>query len=538
METQRSRYEELEIIEDAISDRLMRNPDTLYNPSSTHNVLPNPVEKRPLKEILLQQHEIEHFLEKYKKICRDIKIFEPTLKDEVKIIKNSTKNFEYFKTAYDEIMNDNDESAVPSVANQYVMGSGDDITLPKSILSKYSNGIVKINSIFSVDEQYGQYLDLLKFYESWLNLITENKVDATNIVEIPKYVEYISLITKFDKIPKETREQINTNSEYSKYVSNLSEYLRSFYEKTNILQSPNKSYLKIKSDFDSIIWPKRKQELTTAGLTSDSSFKCLVCDKAFSKETVYKGHLASKKHIKKMEKIRDGNIDNNAGTSEIISNEYLKFNHDILLNEYLITSYAALLDSVIKDTRLNIQRRNALTNKERFYENLNFSKIYDSEAFPKHLGANEKENDTEIDKQCDQEDDDEVYNPMNLPLDVDGKPIPFWLWKLQGLDHEYTCEICGNFKYHGRNIFERHFKEQRHIYGLQCLGIPQTKEMVQLFKDVIKINDAIKLWGKFKMEIRNRSLKNEKDNIVEVEDDEGNVMTQKVYTDLQRQGLL
>ena len=77
-------------------------------------------------------------------------------------------------------------------------------------------------------------------------------------------------------------------------------------------------------------------------------------------------------------------------------------------------------------------------------------------------------------------DDDIPYNPKNLPLGWDGKfialdniylvvwyeintslqsgkPIPYWLYKLHGLNISYNCEICGNFTYKGPKAFQRHF---------------------------------------------------------------------------------
>jgi splicing factor 3A subunit 3 len=60
-----------------------------------------------------------------------------------------------------------------------------------------------------------------------------------------------------------------------------------------------------------------------------------------------------------------------------------------------------------------------------------------------------------------EEDDGRIYNPLNLPLGWDGKPIPYWLYKLHGLGVEYPCEICGNFVYMGRKAFERHFQVRR-----------------------------------------------------------------------------
>lgn len=46
--------------------------------------------------------------------------------------------------------------------------------------------------------------------------------------------------------------------------------------------------------------------------------------------------------------------------------------------------------------------------------------------------------------------DEFVYNPLKLPLGWDGKPIPYWLYKLHGLNVELKCEICGAWGASGR----------------------------------------------------------------------------------------
>ena len=75
----------------------------------------------------------------------------------------------------------------------------------------------------------------------------------------------------------------------------------------------------------------------------------------------------------------------------------------------------------------------------------------------------------------DSDDDDKVIsNPKNLPIGWDGKPIPFWLYKLHGLGIEYKCEICGGASYWGQKAFEAHFQQWRHAYGMKCLKIPNT----------------------------------------------------------------
>lgn len=44
-------------------------------------------------------------------------------------------------------------------------------------------------------------------------------------------------------------------------------------------------------------------------------------------------------------------------------------------------------------------------------------------------------------------DDKAVYNPLNLPLGFDGRPIPYWLYKLHGLGTEFKCEIWYQFEF-------------------------------------------------------------------------------------------
>ena len=37
------------------------------------------------------------------------------------------------------------------------------------------------------------------------------------------------------------------------------------------------------------------------------------------------------------------------------------------------------------------------------------------------------------------EEDEFIYNPLKLPLGYDGKPIPYWLYKLHGLNQVRIC---------------------------------------------------------------------------------------------------
>jgi len=128
--------------------------------------------------------------------------------------------------------------------------------------------------------------------------------------------------------------------------------------------------------------------------------------------------------------------------------------------------------------------------------------------------------------------DDKIYNPLKLPLAWDGKPIPYWLYKLHGLGVEFPCEICGNFVYMGRRAFDKHFNEWRHTHGLRCLGITNTT----LFREITKIDEAVKLWEKIQTDKKKEKMTQE--SVTEMEDEEGNVLPYQVWLDLKKQGLL
>jgi splicing factor 3A subunit 3 len=170
------------------------------------------------------------------------------------------------------------------------------------------------------------------------------------------------------------------------------------------------------------------------------------------------------------------------------------------------------------DTKVNVERKQGMTERERQQE---LEQLY-SEA--PETGANEDDQDSDG--------EDKIYNPLKLPLAWDGKPIPFWLYKLHGLGVEFPCEICGNFVYMGRRAFDKHFNEPRHIHGLKCLGINNTSTM----REITSIQEAEALWRKLQKD--KKKEKTQAENVVEMEDTEGNVMPEKVYKDLAAAGML
>ncbi|CAI8044396.1 Splicing factor 3A subunit 3 [Geodia barretti] len=185
---------------------------------------------------------------------------------------------------------------------------------------------------------------------------------------------------------------------------------------------------------------------------------------------------------------------------------------EIALIEAQVYRFTEMLGEQRAATREDVERRMARTADE--------------------LLEDQEEEEEEEEVESEPDDDEVPYNPKNLPLGWDGKPIPYWLYKLHGLNITYTCEICGNATYRGPKAFQRHFSEWRHAHGMRCLGIPNTAH----FANVINIEDARALWEKIKMGKVEDAWAAE--NEEEYEDSIGNVVNKKTYEDLRRQGLL
>jgi splicing factor 3A subunit 3 len=372
-----------------------------------------------------------------------------------------------------------------------------------------------INGLFTGEEFYGRYFDMYDLHEQYLNLPT---IKSGRRVA---YVKYLDSFDDFSAVP--TKDKLS--DDYLQYVRNLTAYLEEFLKKTRPLENLDRLFTQFEEDFEKA-WAAGQVagwEEEKAGPQNDSATYCNACEKEFGNENVFQHHFSSKKHIKNAERKKKEGGEKN-GTTNGRSNGVGRLREKAIADrEFRIKKLAAAMQTQRSDTRDNVERRAAMTERERAQEleALNEDRI-EMEA-QNGGGANGEDEDDENEK---------IYNPLKLPLDWTGKPIPFWLYKLHGLGVEFECEICGNFTYMGRRAFDKHFNEQRHVYGLKCLGITSGP----LFRDITHIEEAQRLWTKIQ-KIK-RVEKAGTDNIVQMEDGEGNVMPEKVYHDLQKQGLI
>ena len=108
------------------------------------------------------------------------------------------------------------------------------------------------------------------------------------------------------------------------------------------------------------------------------------------------------------------------------------------VREFRVKRLASAMSTERSDTKVNVERKQGMTERERAQE---LENIFNNDETPQET---QEEGEGE-----DEDGEERIYNPLKLPLAWDGKPIPFWLYRLHGLGVEFPCEICGNFVYMG-----------------------------------------------------------------------------------------
>lgn len=515
LESQRSILEEIDVLEQAISERLQRNPLLLPSSQKPTDVTMLSSKKRPMKEELLQQHELNFLKNKYKRHCLTIlenksnkrKHFEEEsnkLKDpsyEFKLFDSMLSDIKQHHEIQTERTQDEDISKIYKMYSsapkaEEKLNKNDKLKVKRKYILSSVASHIDFDEMFTPDELYGKYLDLFPFYETYKSIIDHNIT----------YVEYLYI---YDEVPYETTK--NNNAAYSKYIKDLAEYLLKFIEKVQPLSSITDLQADMAKQFSASF------KAHTDGKPNDKGeVYCDACKKLFAKESVYRGHLNGKKHQKNVKN------QNNFASDTPNSNRV----RDLEFCEFRVRYLGQKLNEYRTPTISNAERKAALTDRERTAEAISI--VGDESDYTTINSTSGNESDSN------ESSDNDEYNMKDLPVGVDGKPIPYWLYKLQGYHKTYECEICGNITYKGRAVFAKHFNSAKHQQGLSCLGI--SDDYMPLFKSIVKIDEAIDLWRRLKKD--RRIKEGDTENAIEVEDEEGNVLSEKDYLELKKQGLL
>eukprot|EP00771_Trimastix_marina_P000019 gnl/Trimastix_PCT/1014.p2 GENE.gnl/Trimastix_PCT/1014~~gnl/Trimastix_PCT/1014.p2 ORF type:complete len:376 (+),score=184.69 gnl/Trimastix_PCT/1014:2624-3751(+) len=361
---------------------------------------------------------------------------------------------------------------------------------------------------FSGEEHFGKHLDLHHLYERFINMPQFSRCD---------YASFLDRFNQFQAIPRELKD-----AAYQGYLTELRDYLASFHRRTRPLLDFPALEARIEAEFqlewergmfpgwhvlDEAEWPPASMQarntrnnpaMDVEGV--ESPFYCKACCRAFAKESVFAAHQRSKKHLKAERRMRSY-LDPRTDAAK----------RPVALLEAQIVRYTQLLEEEIEATKAFIEKKQVQN--------------------PDEIMAEAEEEIPIEDEDEDEYKEPVQSNPKGFPLGWDGKPIPVWLYKLNGLGLEFKCEICGNASYWGPKAFEKHFQEWRHAHGMRCLKIPNTKH----FMYITQIEDAYALYEKIKKQSLDASFLPDEDE--EFEDRDGNVYSRKTYDFLKKQGL-
>ena len=509
IEDQRFIHEDLERLEQGISDRIAEDP-------------------RNIKDRLNRDHQIAGFLTRIQEQSqRLIDIYQDAQglrQQEVQSITTGDPFDEFYKQLEEvkDFHRRYPNEPVENLERAYKRRQLTDGEVPTSIT----------DNMFTGEESNGRFLDLTTLHEDYLNL--------PNIKRLT-YLQYLDNLDAFEAPRMPLKRAAKMSDTYLKYVADLSSYLESFVRRTRPLADLDATFANFDKEFDQQ-WEtnevpgwKKEPAVKTEGPETQGTGEgiwCPDCQKEFNNPNVYKGHLSGKKHIKNAEARKadsDTNGDTNGASApqKTLTDTTRLKERTIASHESRIRSLARYLSNERSNTRVNVERKQGMTERERQQELDALFAEDDAAIAAAHDG---KDSDDEGSG------DEKIYNPLKLPLAWDGKPIPYWLYKLHGLGQEFSCEICGNFVYMGRRAFDKHFSEARHVYGLKCLGITGAGAGAGLFREITGIEDAVSLWEKIRREKKARESR--EDGVVEMEDGEGNVMPERIYNDLRKQGIL
>lgn len=329
-------------------------------------------------------------------------------------------------------------------------------------------------------------------------------------------VDYIAWLKEFDQFHEIPRIHKYKDKEYSAYLESLIGYLRSFLERSQPLVDASKLEQQFDKEFEER-WANRSIPGWEEP-TQKSKLFCMPTGRLFANASTMKSHETGKQYKRKLSDMQGMSFEE----QKRLATEADIEDKRVASLESRAGKWHDLLSDILAETVQHLQKKQSQTVDE-----MDADKDDDDDDL---LDSDDGEDVSNFDENDDA--DRPIYNPLNLPLGWDGKPIPFWLYKLHGLGIEYKCEICGNYSYWGRRAFERHFQEWRHAFGMRCLKIPNTAH----FKEITKIEEAITLYEKLKRDAEEQTFRPDAD--VECEDIQGNVMSQKAFEDLRRQGLV
>ena len=406
---------------------------------------------------------------------------------------------------------------------------------------------------FAGEEHKGRFLDLVVLHREFLNLVPASSIarfrdggDGGASTGTISYVEYVSnnfFVTSLETLKRETK----ASSGFRKYLTALLEYLKGFFERTHPLEHVGVLLRELEKQAAQNAKPVKDTAATTTTTTGalpeldtfstladllkavdGDALKAMLVQRGmkqggtveergkrlFSVKGVPKDKIPKTLRAKPSKKRRKAGGSNGKPPAVLV--------------EYAMAAVQCFAEKLGKEIRATANfhvQKQTRSYTEIMMDLEDEDRIDSRELQARAMGANDGE-------KTQGEDAKTLYNPKGVPLGFDGKPIPYWMYKLHGLDKTFQCEICGNAVYTGPKAFEKHFQEGRHSMGMATLGVPNSSH----FHGITSIQEVLNLHEKLKLTMCRKTWDAAEEE--EFEDSEGNVMTKETYEDLKRQGLL
>lgn len=354
--------------------------------------------------------------------------------------------------------------------------------------------------VFSGEEGNGRYLDFMRHYTAYLNVMSKAKQGKENQIEYYEYVD--KAVTDFDAVPPSVR----SSHVYSRYLSDLLAYCVDFAQRAHPMDRVEE-HMEVAEANTRKAMEEKLKDISHRMASPQAVLDELGAD-GVKKELVSLGQKCGgrpeDRAARLLKAARNG-----------------KFGERVILEGAVKFAVEEVLAEEKRATVANVRKKLSLSYAEIEAERIADEAVAEGALERAKAGAEE-----------DEEMESTLYNPKDVPLGWDGKPIPYWMYRLHGLNHEFKCEICGNATYKGPRAFERHFTDSQHVQGLKCLGIGYSKAFLM----ITRIQDARMLNEKLTKQSEAAAF--DEDAEMEFEDQEGNILNKKTYTDLIKQGLL
>jgi splicing factor 3A subunit 3 len=222
-------------------------------------------------------------------------------------------------------------------------------------------GKIDIDSMFSGAEMHGRFMDMNECHAEYQNL---------HGVKRTTYLQYLGQFDKFTEFGS----KLARNNQYFLYLNKVAEYLESFFRRTRPLEDPDDFMQEVHEQFEKEWdaetiegWKKtgvaKKRKREEEEESNDPLF-CKACDRAFTNDNTYNAHLEGKKHKKAAERLTGEDTDMaDAPLMEKLDLQNLKYKA-MAEREYRIKKLAEKLDEEREATKINVERKATLTDRE------------------------------------------------------------------------------------------------------------------------------------------------------------------------------